>query len=176
MCNDPPDIVFYTTIVEPPPVSMRPSTKGDLGEDTCDTSALLSAATNIFYLCRSRVIYSPSRGTLKLSTRYGPSSSENLDEYGTRNSTTKNLPNRSRQTFRTKRIINLTATAPTSMPYQIRELYKQQKSALLSSQAPDIHRDIKRATLDVPQEVWQVHEVQSLGRFLKIEDLWATTG
>jgi hypothetical protein len=176
MCNDPPDIVFYTTIVEPPPVSAKPSTKGDLGEVTCDTSALLSATTDIFYLCRSRVIYSPSRGTLKLSTRYGPSSSEKLDYYGTKNSPTKNLSSHSRQTFRTRRIINLSTTTSTSMPNQIRELYKQQKTALLSSQAPDGYRDVKRTPLDFPQEVWQVHEVQSLGRFLKVEDLWAKTG
>lgn len=174
-CNDPPDVVFYTSIVEPPPLSTTRSSNGKLGETTCDTSALLSATTDAFHLCRTRIIYSPSRGTLKLSTRYGPSSSETMDGYGNRNPSAKNLPHsQSRQSFRTRRIVNLFVGSPTSMTDQIRDLYKRQKSALVPNQLSHLQVERKPPRLEFPQEVWQLREVQSLGRFLKLENKWTT--
>lgn len=173
MCNDPPDIVFYTDIVEPPPVPITRRADGDVSESICDTSALLSATTDIFHLCRSRILYSPSRGILKLSTRYGPSSSEIRDEYGTRSLMAKTLPpNPSDQTFRSKRIINLPATASTSMVNQIRELYGRKKAALLATHAPGSEEERKYHQLAFPQDLWHAREVQTLGRFLKLEDAW----
>lgn len=174
MCNEPPDIVFYTDIVEPPPVPITRRADGDVSENTCDTSALLSATTDVFHLCRSRILYSASRGIFKLSTRYGPpSSSEKRDQDGNRILTAKTLPSDVfRQTFRSRRIIDLSATASNSMVEQIRELYDRQKAALLATKALGLDSEKKYYQLALPQDVWQAREVQTLGRFLRSEDAW----
>ncbi|GHJ86469.1 hypothetical protein NliqN6_2871 [Naganishia liquefaciens] len=174
MCNDPPDIVFYTNIVESPPVMTKRSKNGVDGENTCDTSALLSATTDTFHLCRSRLLCSPSQGILKLSTRYGPSFRERHDRYDNTSLIASDLAfNRSRQSFRSRRIIDLSTTASIPMIAQVRELYARQKAALLSTSKPDSFTGKKDYHSAFPQEVWQAREVQTLGRFLKLEDAWS---
>lgn len=160
MCNDPPDVVFYTTIVEPPaPVDG----KARVDDGTVDTSALLCATTDTSFLCRARVMFSPSRHTLKISTHYGPSTKDPPVH--------KTFPKQSQtnQSFRSRRIVNLSSS---STAQQLQEIYEHQKTASARTTAlPKVDGKVER----FPHEVWQVREVQSLGRFLKLRDVWATT-
>jgi hypothetical protein len=162
MCNDPPDVVFYTTIVDPPaPVDGKPR----LEDGTVDTSALLSATTDHSYLCRARVMFSPLRHTLKISTHYGPSIHDPpVSQH-------KMFPKQrqTNQSFRSRRIINLSSSSTTQ---QLLELYAHQKTAM-AQRTTGLKVDGKVERF--PHEVWQVREVQSLGRFLKLREVWATT-
>jgi hypothetical protein len=153
MCNDPPDVVFYTNILEPPPRA-----NGKPNDTTGETSALLKATTDTAYLCRARILLSPSRGTLTLSTHYGPSTNDPPGPHTSPHG----------QSFRSRRIVRLSSpTTPTDQ--QIQEIYNAQKSAI-TRRVPASPKMDGRS----PHEVWQAREVQSLGRLLRVREVWAT--
>lgn len=177
MCNDPPDVVFYTNIVEPPP-SVRSESNANLKDTTGDTSALLSAATDTSYLCRARIMFSPSRGLLKVSTHYGPSIKDRQDPELETFKATSIKRGQANQSFRSRRIVDLSSSSSHSMLHQLRGLYNQQKTTLLQG-APESCIQLGNGCTRpppsrFPQEMWQLCEVQSLGRFLKLTDIWAT--
>lgn len=153
MCNDPPDVVFYTNILEPPPRA-----NGKPNDTTGETSALLKATTDTAYLCRARILLSPSRASLTISTHYGRSTTDPPGPHTSPHG----------QSFRSRRIVRLSSpTTPTVQ--QIQKLYDEQKSAITRRAPAPSKRDDR-----FPHEVCQAREVQSLGRFLKMRDVWAT--
>lgn len=176
MCNDPsPDIVFYTNIVRPPTLHKDGREKISPDYDlTCDTSALLTASTDMSGICRSRIMFSPTRGILKLSTRCGLSShrSHSHRSHGYGKLATDSLTPRDSETqsFRSRRIVHLPASTGTDsgtdiMVEHLERLYQEQKSLIL-------RQPLVRKPPDGNQ-VWQMYELQSLARFLGLKGTWS---
>lgn len=157
MCNDPPDVMFYTDILAPP---SRSKEQSSAHHAEGETSALLKATTDTAYLCRARILLSPSRATLAISTHYGPSTRDPPKQC-----TTNAAHGHS---FRSRRIVHLSSPTHSSTVQQIEELYNLQKSAIFTRTTPAISK-----AGGFPQEEWQVREVQSVGRFLKVRNVWA---
>ncbi|KAJ9113910.1 hypothetical protein QFC19_000104 [Naganishia cerealis] len=167
MCNDPPDIVFYTHIIRAPTANGRGKQANyDL---SCDTSALISATTDLSRICRSRILFSPTRGIFKVSIRCGSHvpSNNRLEERG-KKPFHRSASRRSQTdgSFRSRRILQLppstTVSGASDASELIERLYREQKSLVLRANTDKPHRD----------EAWQMYELQSLGRFLKVKDTW----
>ncbi|KAJ9101779.1 hypothetical protein QFC21_003118 [Naganishia friedmannii] len=175
MCDDPPDIVFYTNIVRLPALHHYRGGKAPDYDPTGDTSALLTASTDMSRICRSRILFSPTRRILKLSTRCGLSNRRRSGEYKSdpANGFASSRHTAATDSFRSRRIIHLppsssSSESGTTIDQHLERLYEEQKSLVL--QAPSSSRKLPSPD---GNQVWQMYELQSLGRFLKLKSTWS---